>query len=140
MKTIQTIITLLCLVFFTQMNAQTQRTEKQKERAENQVKIYTSTERDNLQMWMHERVTSMELTKEQDEQYYSIILYYIVKMSRLNDKDMELTEEEIFEGIDDYVAKINSEVQPMLSDEQYQIHLGSFEALITSVHNRMKQK
>ena len=53
---------------------------------------------------------------------------------------MELSEEEVLSGIDDYVLKINTEVTPVLSDEQYQIHLGSFDALIKSINNRLKQE
>ena len=140
MKTIQTIITILCLVFFTQVNAQTKMTEKQKERAENKVQIYTSSERDNLQMWFHERVAIMQLTEKQEEQYFSVVLYYTFKISRLNDKDMELSEEEVLSGIDDYVIKINTEVTPILSKEQYQIHLESFETLLRSVNNRLKKE
>jgi len=140
MKKIQTIITLLCLVFFTNVNAQTKMTEDQKERAENKVQIYTSTERDNLQMWFHERVANMELTEKQEEEYFSVVLYYVFKMSHLNDKDKGRSKEEVLQGIDDYMIKLNKEVKPILSKEQYQMHLESFDALLTSVNNRMKQE
>ncbi len=140
MKTIKTISILLCLVFFNQMTAQHKMTPAEKENAANKVQIYTSTERDNIQMWFHERVATMELTKEQEEQYYRDVDYYIVKISRLNNKDKGLTEEEVLAGMEDYVAKINTEVQPILSKEQYQIHLGSFEILIKSFTNRLKEE
>lgn len=140
MKTIKTISILLCLVFFNQMTAQHKMTPAEKENAANKVQIYTSTERDNLQMWFHERVATMELTEKQEEQYFSIVLYYIVKMSRLNNKDKGLTDEEVLIGIDGYLAKTNKEVQPILSKEQYQIHLGSFETLLKSVSNRLKEE
>ncbi len=140
MKTIQTIITLLCIVFFSHVNAQHKMTEAEKERAANKVQIYTSTERDNLQMWFHERVAHMQLTEKQEEEYFSVILYYKYKITRLNDKDMELSEEEVLSGIDDYVLKINKEVTLILSKEQYQIHLESFNTLLTSIHNRMNEE
>ena len=80
MQTIKTFSILLCLVFFNQMTAQHKMTQAEKERAENKVQIYTSTERDNLQMWFHERVVGMELTEKQEEEYFSVVLYYIFKM------------------------------------------------------------
>ncbi len=61
-------------------------------------------------------------------------------MSHLDDKDKGRTREEVLQGIDDYMIKLNKEVKPILSKEQYQMHLESFDTLLTSVNNRMEQE
>ena len=140
MKTFKTISILLCLFFFNQITAQHKMTPAEKENAENKVQIYTSTERDNLQMWFHERVVTMELTEEQEEEYYRDVAYYVASISHLNNKDKGLTDEEVLAGMENYVTMLNTEVQPILSKEQYQIHLGSFKTFKKSFTNRLKEK
>lgn len=140
MKTIKTISILLCLVFFNQMIAQHKMTPAEKENAANKVQIFTSTERDNQQIWFYERVSKMELSEETEKEYFSAVLYYVFKMSHLDDKDKGRNKEELLKGIDDYMLKLNTEVEPILTKKQYQIHIESFDTLLKSVYNRMKDR
>ncbi len=138
MKYLKLLFLITGIILSNSLFAQNTLTNKQKERAENKVQIYTSEERDNLQMWFHDRVATMGITEKQEEQYFSVVLYYIVKMARLDDKDMELSEDEILTGLDTYTNKIHEEVKPILNEKQYEIHLESFDTLIKSVKNRLK--
>lgn len=138
MKHLKILFLLTAILLSSNVIAQNTLTDKQKERAENKVQIYTSEERDNLQMWFHERVATMGLTEVQEEKYFSVVLYYIVKMARLDDKDMALTKDEIIKGVDGYLSKIHLEVKPFLNEKQYQIHIESFDKLMISFNNRIK--
>ncbi len=126
---------LICVWSFT-INAQ----QAQEERAKNKVEIFDSVEKDRMQLWFYEQTEKMNLSQDKLDEYYSVILYYTVKMKRLDDKDMELEASEIETKLNELIAKQNKEVKDILSDEQYEIHKSNFEEILRSVKNRLKDK
>ncbi|WP_459209307.1 hypothetical protein [Aquimarina rhabdastrellae] len=126
---------LICVWSFT-INAQ----QAQEERAKNKVEIFDSVEKDRMQLWFYEQTEKMNLSQDKLDEYYSVILYYTVKMKRLDDKDMELEVSEIETKLNELIAKQNKEVKDILSDEQYEIHKNNFEEILRSVKNRLKDK
>ena len=133
-------ILLISFAFFSNLNAQINLSEERKENQKNKVQIFTSEERDTQQIWFHDRVIKMELSEEIEKQYFSSVLFYVFNMSHLNDLDQERTKEEVIKGINNYMVKLNKEVQPILTKEQYQMHLESFDILLKSVHNRLGEE
>lgn len=116
-----------------------QLTRKQQERENNKVEIYTSEEKDNLQMWFHEQVKDMNLSNEVDAQYFGILVNYTSSMMRLNDKDKDYTEEEIKTRFDRLVEKLNNDVKPILTEEQYKMHLENFGRIVRSAQAKLKK-
>lgn len=111
--------------------------EKQKERENNKVKIFTSEERDNLQRFYHEEVNKMGLTDKEKEEYYEVLLYHTYEMARLNDKDKDLTEDEITKKFNELTDTLNGKMKAMLKPEQYIMHLETFNKVLYSVKRRM---
>ncbi|MFC5048501.1 hypothetical protein ACFSTE_08465 [Aquimarina hainanensis] len=134
MKLVKPIATFICLIFSIAFYAQEAPVEKNKK-----VEIFTPQERDNLQVWFHEKVKDMKLGMEVEEEYFSIVLYHIVKITRLDDKKT-LTKEEIRDKAKTLLLKQNKEVKGILTEEQYAKHLSIFGDIIKSVHNRKTQQ
>lgn len=122
-----------------EVNAQ-ELTKKQKERANNKVEIYTAEERDNIQMGFYTRVKSMGLSKNLEDQYYSIVLYYTIKMARLDDKDKGLSKDEIKIKFKEYTAIMNSEIKQILNEGQYNMHLENFDKIVYSVNRKLEKQ
>ena len=100
------------------------------------VKIFTAEERDNLQLWYHEEIQRMGLTEEKDSQYNSILIYYIAKISRLDDKDQDLSKAEFKERLDEYLKKQDADLREILTDEQFTIHKEIYGEFLRSAYRR----
>ena len=82
----------------------------------------------------------MKLNQRNEEEYFSIILYYAHKMGRLDDNDKENTPEEIQSKFEEYADKINTEVLPILTNDQFKIHIENFGKIIRSVSARLEKQ
>ena len=130
------LLLIICLLFVANVNAQNL-TEKQKEREKNKVKMYSPDEYDNLQMEFHSGVEAMHLSEEKQEEYTNIILKYVSKISRLNDKDQGNTNEEVKEKFSKNIIKMNAEVKEILTEKEYVMHLENIHKLVYSVNRRL---
>ena len=126
------------LVANVSMEAQTL-TVKQKEYEKNKVQIFTVNERNNLLNWFTERAKSMDLSEAKEDEYTGILIFYFVKMGRLDDKDQGNSKEEILQKMDELTKKQNTEVKEILTKEQYKVHVENFDKLIQSIKNRISE-
>ena len=126
------------LVANVSMEAQTL-TVKQKEYEKNKVQIFTVNERNNLLNWFTERAKSMDLSEAKEDEYTGILIFYFVKMGRLDDKDQGNSKEEILQKMDELTKKQNAEVKEILTKEQYKVHVENFDKLIQSIKNRISE-
>ncbi len=124
------------LLFSTYLSMGQTNYEKQQQRQNNKVEIFTSSEKDNLQSFVAEQVEKMNLTEDLQDDYYMIIGYHSNKMARLNDKDSDLTEQQIISKFKIILGIMDKDVQEILSKEQFDIHKESFDRIIASVYNR----
>ena len=134
MKRIQTIFIVLLLISFNNAIAQNETTN---EETKEKIALFTSAEKDNIQMWFYERVNEMSLTEATSEQYYNIILYYSVKMGRLNNPKKAYTKKEVNTRFHSYVFKINDEVKQILTEAQYEEHLKNYGEIVRNISNKM---
>ena len=100
------------------------------------VKIFTHEERDNLQLWYHEQQKRMGLTEEKESQYNSILFYYIAKITRLDDKDQDLSREEFKAKLNEYLDKQDQDLQEILTGEQFAIHKEIYGEFLRSAYKR----
>ncbi|MGB5172047.1 hypothetical protein [Eudoraea sp.] len=100
------------------------------------VEIFSSEEKDNLQIWFHEEVEKMNLTEEEMSQYSSIITYYISKISRLDDKDKGYSEERFKKELNSLLKKQDKELEELLNPEQYKIHQEVYGEFLRSAYRR----
>ena len=114
-------------------------TQKQKEYQENKVEIFTLEERDNIQMWVQEEVVKMGLSEEEMGEYNNILLYYLGKLRRFDDKDMGNSKEEIIQKLDELIIKQNEDVKEVLSEEQYEMHLEFYDKMVLMMKTRIAE-
>jgi len=117
-------------VIFFNLNAQ----ELSKE--EGKVKIYSSEEIDNIQLWYHDEVKKMNLSEEEMDQYNSIIVYYVAKISRLDDKDKDYSKEQFIKELNILLAKQDKDLEELLSPEQFKIHKDIYGQFLDSAYKR----
>ena len=129
-------ITFIFLVFCSSITAQ-ELTEKQKEYEKNKVQMFTVEERDNLQGWLQEEFSQMNLSEEKQEEYTTVLLSYVGKIQRLDDKDSGNSKEEVIEKIDKLMAKQDKDLQKILSPEEFAMHTKIYDRLLLSVKNRI---
>jgi len=114
-------------------------TQKQKEYEENKVEIFTLEERDNIQMWVQEEVEKMGLSEEEISEYNNILLYYLGKIRRFDDKDKGNSKEEILQKLDKLIIKQNADVKEILSEEQYKMHLEFYDKMVLMMKTRIAE-
>jgi hypothetical protein len=134
MKHIKNILIAVFLISFSSTIAQNKAANAETKK---KVALFTSAEKDNIQIWFYERVNEMTITEVTREQYYSIILNYSAKMGRLNSPKNAYTKEETKTRFDSYVFKINDEVKLILTEEQYQEHLKNYGEVVRNISNKL---
>lgn len=132
------LLLMICLLFITNVNAQNL-SEKQKEKEKNKVKIYTPDEYDNLQMEFHSGVETMNLSEERQEEYTAIVLKYVSKITRLNDKDQGNSNAEVKDKFSQNITKMNAEVKGILTEEEYIMHLENIHKVVYSVNTKLEK-
>jgi hypothetical protein len=79
----------------------------------------------------------MGLSEKVNEEYNRIFYNYIYDMSRLDDKDRGLTDEEIRTQFDELIDKMNAEMKNLLSTEQYIQHLENFGEIVRRSYEKI---
>jgi len=100
------------------------------------VEIFTPEEKDNLQMWFHDEIKKMDLTYHQQEEYIHVLVYYIYKVGRLDDKDQWESKEYFKKRLNEYLIKQDTELQEILSKEQFEIHKEIYGRFLNSAYKR----
>lgn len=103
---------------------------------EDKVEIFSSKEKDNLQIWFHEEVKKMKLSEEEMNQYTSIITYYIAKIARLDDKDKDYSKDRLKQELNTLLSKQDVELKELLSPEQYAVHKDIYAEFLRSAYKR----
>lgn len=114
-----------------------QKSQKEIERENNKVTIFSYEEKDNLQLWLHEQVDKMEMTDELENNYYEVLSYYSHSIGRLNDKDKDYSKEEQQIKFHELVDNMNDKMKSILSPEQYTMHLETFNKIIYSINRKL---
>ncbi|OIQ28515.1 MAG: hypothetical protein BM564_08925 [Bacteroidetes bacterium MedPE-SWsnd-G2] len=135
MKPIKQIALIIALALAPVVSAQTL-TPVQQKIEENKVEVFTSAERDNMQMWFANEVEKMKLTNEVEEQYLDIIIHHVVKVKRINDKDSDLAVDEQKRAFTKQIKEVNSECKEILTEEQYAMHLKNWGKLTEAAEKR----
>ena len=125
---------ILALLILMAASVQLQAQEMSKE--ERKVQIFTYEEKANLQNWFNEEIQRMELTEEQAAQYNSIIVYYIAKIYRLDDKDKDYSKEQFKKELNKLLKKQDAELKEILSPEQFEIHQEIYGEFLRSAKKR----
>ena len=118
------------LIIFSSITAQ----ELSKE--ERKVEIFSSEEKDNLQLWFNDEVKRIDLNEEEMSQYSSIIVYYVAKISRLDDKDKDYSPERFKKELNSLLARQDKDLEDLLTPEQFEIHKEIYGEFLRSAYKR----
>ncbi|TNJ45191.1 hypothetical protein KFZ70_07275 [Tamlana fucoidanivorans] len=118
LKTLNVLILLLATSFISAQNL----TPKQQERQENKVYFLTPEERDEIQLWFYQAKQKMNIDADTLAEYEAIVNMYTSKMGRLNDKDVNYSNDEMQEAFENYIERLNASAKELLNDEQYSLH------------------
>lgn len=129
---------LLIIMSGISMNGQA-KSQKQIEYEQNKVELFSVEERDNTQMWVLEQMEEMGLSEEQSNDYSVVLLYYLGKIRRLDDKDNFNSKEELIQKMDDLIIEQNKEVKEILTPEQYKQHLEFYGKMNLMRKNRIAE-
>ncbi|MFC2148328.1 MAG: hypothetical protein WBM91_07790 [Eudoraea sp.] len=130
MTRIKLVLCITGLLIFSNIKAQ----ELSKE--ERKVEIFSSEEKDNLQLWFQDEVKRMDLNEEEMSQYSSIIVYYVAKISRLDDKDKGYSEQRFKKELNSLLAKQDKDLEDLLTPEQFEIHKEIYGEFLRSAYKR----
>ncbi len=103
---------------------------------ERKVEIFSSEEKDNLQLWFQDEVKRMNLNEEEMSQYSSIIVYYVAKIARLDDKDKDYSEGQFKKELNRLLARQDKELEELLTPEQFAIHNEIYGEFLRSAYRR----
>ena len=90
-------------------------------------------------MWVQEEVEKMGLSEEEINEYNNILLYYLGKLRRFDDKDKGNSKEEVLKKMDQLIIKQNADIKEILSEEQYEMHLEFYDKMILMMKNRIAE-
>ena len=98
--------------------------------------IFSSAERDSLQLWFYDRATVMGLKDEKRDEFYNIVLYHSYKMRALEKKDKGYTPEDIRKKFEELLAKQHKEVGALLNEKQYTYYLDTYDKILKDIYDR----
>ena len=78
----------------------------------------------------------MNLDQNVTDQYYAILYSHTYKMTRLDDKDQNLTPTERKESLSQINREMNAQLKEILSEENYKSHLDNFNTILKAVYLR----
>lgn len=111
-------------------------TAQELSKEERKVEIFSSEEKDNLQLWFQDEARRMDLNEEEMSQYSSIIVYYVAKIARLDDKDKGYSPERFKKELNSLLSKQDKELEDLLTPEQFEIHKEIYGEFLRSAYRR----
>ncbi|WP_310994030.1 hypothetical protein [Aequorivita marina] len=98
--------------------------------------IFSSQDKDYLQLWHYEQLLQMSLNQEGRDNYLSLLNYYTYKMSRLGLKKYGYTDAQRKQKFDGLVKSLNADMKDLLSKADYKIHKDSFKKIVKLVYDK----
>lgn len=78
----------------------------------------------------------MGLEKETESLYFSILHTYSYKISRLDDADSELTDEERKDKLDDIITTMDRRLSELLTKEDFKIHKSNYGYFVKMLYEK----
>lgn len=128
------ILFFLIIAFEGNTQENNQKTEIKKSNTET---LFTSEEKNYMDKWFTKVISEMGLTEDVKGKYYKIMLENTSKMSALTSKENDVTsEEELKKSLKRLVNKMNLQMKEILNEEQYKLHLSSFDLVVWNIYLR----
>lgn len=102
--------------------------------AEPYAQIFTDQDKDFLQLWYYEQILKMDLDEDGRDNYRTLLTYYTYRMGKLVLPKYGYSNAEQKTRFDDLTQKLHAEMKDLLNDQNYAIHLESFERIKEKVY------
>lgn len=103
---------------------------------EKTVEIFTSKDKDFMQLWHYDQVLKMDLSEAGRDTYFSVLNTYTYKMSKLGLVKYQYTDSERKLEFDKLVDKLDSNMKNILSLGNYIIHCESFNKIEQIIYKK----
>ena len=137
MKTLKIICLIIFAMSFTQIHSQS---DKDQEKEDYKVRLFSDAEFANLHVWFNNEIQKMNLSENADNDYGSILSMHVFRMGRLIDKDQDNSKEEVILKFNEIYNKLNSDVEPILNEDQFAQHLEIMTVFSQAVTNKLELK
>lgn len=98
--------------------------------------IFTSKDKDYLQLWHYDQVLKMELNELERDNYYAVLNNYTYKMSKLGSPKFQYTTSERKREFEKLSDKLDGIMKSTLSSNDYKIHHESFDKIEHIVYEK----
>lgn len=99
-------------------------------------KIFTSKDKDYLQLWHYDQVLKMDLSEELRDDYFAVLNSYTYKMSKLGLSEHHYTESERKHEFEKMADKLDAIMKRTLNPSNYIIHDESFDKIEHIVYEK----
>lgn len=135
MNQIKYILAAIALVSTLQLSAQEKETEPMIA-LDGRELLFTSKDKDFLQLWFYEQMLKMSLNEQGREDYSSLLTYYTYRMGRITLPKYEYTEAEQKAEFDRLVVELNKEMEDFLNEGDFKVHMESFSRIEELVYQK----
>lgn len=98
--------------------------------------IFTSKDKDFLQLWHYDQILKMELNEKDRDEYFSRLNQYTFNMSSLGLAKYSFTDHERQQAFKNLADKLDADMKKYLSPENYTIHLETFNKIEHIVYEK----
>lgn len=127
---------LLSILFLLAVNSFSNQTDVMLDIHDDTEEIFTSKDKDFLQLWHYEQVLKMDINETDLDEYFSQLNQYTYKMSRLGLPKYQFSDSERKNEFNKLKEKLNAVMKKTLSESNYIIHQESFDKIEHIVYEK----
>lgn len=101
------------------------------------IDVFTPQEKDQIQLWLFDQTTALNLTEKQLDDYSNVILTNVNSIFHLTDSNKNYSLKEIDEKTGLIFKKINKQTKPIMDAEQFQAHQLTMKKFEAAYMNRL---
>ncbi len=98
--------------------------------------LFSDEEKNSVQVYFYNNAKKMKFDEDTEDLYYSILHTYTYKISRLDDKDNEMTVEERKDELSKITTTMNKRLSEVLSKENFEIYKSNFDYIVRMLYQK----
>ena len=127
---------LASIISFFTLNSFAKEANYEAEKDGKTLEIFTSKDKDFLQLWHYDEVLKMDLSEAERDTYFSVLNTYTYKMSKLGFSDYYFTDSERKHEFEKLVDQLDAIMKNTLSPSNFVIHDESFDKIEHIVYEK----
>jgi membrane-associated HD superfamily phosphohydrolase len=98
--------------------------------------LFSDEEKNSVQVYFYNNAKKMKFDEDTEDLYSSILHTYTYKISRLDDKDNEMTVEERKDELSKITTTMNKRLSEVLSKENFEIYKSNFDYIVRMLYQK----